>query len=299
MNTEHEIQLSDDLRHLVAGQSFQADVANLERRGRQARRRGVMIRCLAGLGVLALAAGGVAIGLHSNTMSTTDTATHSTKSGASTTAPKVETVAYVVQHATAALDNETNFIIQEDTLNGGNSYTKWTDPQTGNSYLLEGTGAGKQESWFSTYLVNNVLQSKETELDHGTHTWYVFVQSAGGPIQGPAPSAPYGGPAGTVTKIKQLLADGHLQIIGHGESDGHQVTKLQSPWADGYRQIWVDSTTFQPVHIILADFANSSGPLRNDQIVIDESWIPRSADMVSLTNTPRIPAGFTQVPPPK
>ena len=299
MNTDHEIQLSDDLRHLVAGQSFEADVATLERRGRQARRRGIAIRCLAGLGVLALAAGGVAIGLHPSTTTTTDTATHSRKTSASTTAPKVETVAYVVQQATAALGNETNFIIQEDTVNSGDSYTLWTDPQTGNTYLLEGTGASKQESWGSTYVVNNVLHWKTTDLNYGNHTWSVLVQSAGGPMEGSAPSAPYGGAGGTAAEIKQLLAGGHLTIIGHGESGGHQVTKLQSPWAAGYRQIWVDSTTFQPVHIILADFANRPGPLQNKQIVIDESWTPRSADMVSLTNTPRIPAGFTQVPPPK
>lgn len=301
MNTEHEIQLSDDLRHLVAGQSFEADITTIERRGRKARKRSRMVRGLAGLGALAVAAGGVTIGLHFSTASTTNTAgpAHPTSTKASSSAPKVETAAYVVQQAQAALNNETNFIIQDDTVNNGEKYTIWTDPQTGHSYLLEGTGSAKQESWQNTYLVNNVLHWKETDLDYSTDTWFVLVQSAGGPIQGPAPSAPYAGAGGTTTEIKELLNNSHVQIVGHGESNGHQVIKLQLPWANGYRQIWVDSQTYQPVHIVQADFANSSGPLKNDMIVTDESWIPRTPDLVNLTNNPRIPTGFRQVPPPK
>jgi hypothetical protein len=297
MNTEHEIQLSDDLRHIVAGQSFEADIVTIERRGRKARRRTLAIRGVAGLGVLALAAGGVAIGLHS-THAPHTTAVASRTAG-KTTALHVETVAYVIQQATAALDDETDFIIQEDTNNSGDRYTLWTDPQSGNTYLLEGSGNTKQESWGSTYLVDNVMHWKTTDVRYSTGTWDTLTQAANGPIQGDAPSAPYGGAGGTASQIKSWYDSGKFQIVGHGESNGHKVTKLQRPWAAGYIQIWVDSTTFQPVHIIMADFANTSGPLKDKRIVIDESWISRTPDMVNLTNNPRIPAGFKQVPPPR
>ncbi len=302
MNTDDEIQLSDDLRHIVAGVRFEADLHTIERRGRGARRRAMAVRGVAGISAVALAAGGAYLGLHhSGTTSPAAGVTHqpavSTNSGAS----KVETAAYVVQQTQAALADANDFLIRDDSVpTTGDKYTNWTDPRTGNSYLIEGGGASESEAWFSTYAVDGVLHSKQTEADHDTGTWFVLVQSAGGPMEGGMPTGPHGGPGGTATQIKKWLDSGVFEITGHGESNGHQVTKLRRPWAAGYLEVWVDSRSFQPVHVIMADFANmANSPLKDDQVVTDESWLPRSADMVSLTDNPRIPAGFRQVPPPK
>jgi hypothetical protein len=53
MKTQPETQLSDDLQQIVASQPFAPDVAAIERRGRQLRRRSVAARGAAGLGVAA------------------------------------------------------------------------------------------------------------------------------------------------------------------------------------------------------------------------------------------------------
>jgi hypothetical protein len=74
---------------------------------------------------------------------------------------------------------------------------------------------------------------------------------------------------------------------------------LRGPWVDGYRELWVDSQTFLPVRFITADFANQNGPLKNVRIVGSESWLPRTTKLVNMVNHVDIPAGFTQVAPPK
>jgi hypothetical protein len=53
-------------------------------------------------------------------------------------------------------------------------------------------------------------------------------------------------------------------------------------------QLWVDSTTYQPVHSI------STGP-DGDQDATDLAFLPRTPDLVHTMNTPQIPAGFTKV----
>ena len=67
MNSQDELQLSDDLRHLVADPPFVPDIEAIERRGRRQRRRGLAVRGLAGLSVAGVAVAGVAVGTHHGT----------------------------------------------------------------------------------------------------------------------------------------------------------------------------------------------------------------------------------------
>jgi hypothetical protein len=59
----------------------------------------------------------------------------------------------------------------------------------------------------------------------------------------------------------------------------------------GTLKIWVDSQTFEPVREISA-----LGVGQQHTLVFNESWVPRTARLVSLANHPQVPAGFTQVP---
>lgn len=113
------------------------------------------------------------------------------------------------------------------------------------------------------------------------------------------PSGPTGGAAGTPAQIKEMLASGHFKIAGHREINGHEATGLKGRFVEGYREIWVDSATFQPLQVIQAYFADTRGPLQHDITVFNESWLSRATALVSLVDHPKIPAGFTQVPAPQ
>jgi hypothetical protein len=311
MNTQQETQLSDDLRQIIAGHPVGVDIDAAIRRGRKARRRRVALRCASGLGMLALAAGAVVIGTRGAPGTITPRAGASgtaIRAGApgpaaqtGTPRPQAEPVAYVIQHAEAALANVSQYIIRDNVSSpwNGDDYVMWTDPRTGNSYLEQGTGAAKLAAWGSTYLVNNVMHWRTVQVNYGPRTWWDSVTSAGGPIQGAPPSGPYGGAGGTPADLKRLLASGRYKIIGHREIDGHAATGLKGPFAEGYLEIWVDSVTFQPLQVIRADFANTHTPLRNAVTVTTETWLPRASALVTLVNHPQIPSGFTQVAVPQ
>lgn len=96
----------------------------------------------------------------------------------------------------------------------------------------------------------------------------------------------------TPAEIKAWLDSGLLKIVGHQVIDGHQTIGLRQPWARGYREMWVDSTTFLPVQLIMADFADQKGPLQNDMLIDNETWLPRTSSLLNQVNKMHIPAGF-------
>lgn len=295
MNTDQEIQLSDDLRRLADREPSAPDLDAIERRGRARRQRGLAIRGGAGLAVLAVAAAGLTLASHRSTPARPTDAT----SGAVHTAP-IQTAAYVAAHAESALARIDRYIIKDDERETGQApFTIWIDPRTGRTYLAQGHGAGRLAAWGSTYLVRRVLHWSTTQLNYGPRTWWTSVIHAAGPIQSPMPAGPVGGPGGTPAQIKALLKSGHYRIIGHKTINGRKAIGLKGPWAAGYMEIWVDAHSYQPVHVILADFADKPGPLRHDEIVINESWVARSPSLVQLTNHPQIPAGFRHVQAPQ
>lgn len=310
MNAQHETQLSHDLRQLVASRPVSADIdmsADIDaavRRGRQARRRSVAYRSASGLGAVAVAAGAVVISAHGSPGPAPSTAAPgpaTPSAGASrTAAPQVETAAYVIKRTEAALANVSQYVVRDDVTSTTNDdYTIWTDPRTGNTYMIQGSGTGKLAAWGSTYLVKKVMHWSTIQVNYGPRTWWDSVIHAAGPIQGAPPSGPTGGFGGTPDQIKEMLTSGRLTIVGHREINGHEATGLKGPFADGYREVWVDSATFQPLQVIQADFANKPGPLQHDVMVTNETWLPRSASLVNLVNHPKIPVGFTQVPAPQ
>lgn len=299
MNTEQEIQLSDDLRRLADREPGAPDLDAIERRGRARRQRGLAIRGGAVLGVIAMAAASLTLAGRGTPASPSEATRGAIHTAPIHTAP-ILTAAYVAAHAESALASIDRYIVKDDERDNGQApFTIWIDPRTGNSYLIQGTGSGRVAAWGSTYLVRRVIHWSTTQLNYGPRTWWTSVIHAGGPIQGRMPAGPYGGVGGTPAQIKSLLSSGHYRIIGHKIINGHRAIGLKGPWAAGFMEVWVDAHTFQPVHVIIADFADHPGPLRHDEIVANESWVARSPSLVQLTNRPRIPASFRHVPAPQ
>jgi hypothetical protein len=306
MNSHQETRLGHDLRQLISGQPFTPDLAAIERRARQRYRRVLALRGATATAVTVLAAGGLFVGVHGMGGTTAGTAVRqsSTATGRSGTvgvAAHTETVAYVTKQVKTALANVNNYIIRDDQVQtgpSGDSATNWTDPRTGNDFeVLYDSTTGKSIAWLSTYLVHRVLTWKTVEADYSTRTWFISVIHAAGPIQGS--TAGVTNSVMTPADIKAWLDSGQLKIIGHQDISGHHTIGLRSPWADGYRELWVDSQTFQPVRLIMADFANTKGPMKNVELVINETWLPRTKSMLDMVNYVHIPAGFRLVAPPQ
>jgi hypothetical protein len=315
MNTPVETQLGDDLRELASGQLFTPDLATIKQLARQRHHRRLMRRGASAAGAAVLAAGGLFLGVHgfsgdqgAGPAGTTAVAAvgHSSASAGARAGASVgvtahaETVAYVTTQVKAALGNVNNYVLRDDqvqTGSGGDSATNWTDPRTSNDYEILNDSAGKSIAWLSTYLVHRVLTWKVIQADYSTRTWFIDVFHAAGPIQGSTAGATSN--VMTPAQIKSWLDSGQLKIIGHQVINGHHTIGLRSPWAAGYRELWVDSKTFLPVRTITADFASQKGPLRNVKLIDNDTWLPRTKSLIDKVNDVRIPAGFTKVAPPQ
>ena len=101
------------------------------------------------------------------------------------------------------------------------------------------------------------------------------------------------------SQIKSWLGAGGVKIVGHQEINGHQAIGLRQLWARGYRELWVDARSFLPLRTIMADFASTTGPLKNVQLIDDDTWLARTAPLLDMVNHVHIPAGFRQVAPPR
>lgn len=314
MTYSQESQLTRDLRELVAGQPVDLDLEAIEARARHRYRRGRALRRAAAAGTVVLVAGGFFAvhetsgtpAAHSGTAagqggSAAATGTKAGRGGGSASAAtRTETVAYVTAKVKSALGDVNKYVLRDGQLEtgpNGHSTTIWTDPRTGDAYLIEHDSGGKSAAWLSTYLVRRVLTWKTVAADYATRTWSVSVTRAAGPIQGSTAGAT--STVMTPAEVKAWLDAGRLTIVGHREISGHRAIGLRQPWAHGYRELWVDSRTFLPLRTIMADFADMTGPLKNVVLIDNETWLPRTPSLLDMVNHVHIPAGFRQVPPPK
>jgi hypothetical protein len=264
---EQEIQLGDDLRHMVAGHSFQADPDLLLRRAQRARRRSLATRGVAGVGVLAVAAAGTAVGI--------------TAGGAGAGTPSVQDTAYVVKQVSAVLSNDSNSVYRTTDPSEG---TVWYQDQvTMNEYWVDGTGTNRVEAWDSAPLIDHHVHLRDTTVNHKDRTYSTSDQQVGGYISGTSPKE-----SSFVDRIKQGLGSGQDKLLGTGEYQGHQVIKLGYANDASKFQLWVDSTTYEPVRSVET---GSDG----QQNASDLAFLPRTPDLLHTMNTPQVPAGFTKV----
>ena len=239
MNSQQETQLGHDLRELASGQSFTTDLETIRRRARQRRRRGLAVRSgpppravlvAGGLFIAVHGTGGTAAGTAAGTVAGTSSSTAG-RGGTAGATTSTETVAYVTQQVKTALANVNNYVLYTDqvqTGSGGNTARIWTDPRTSNAYEILNDNAGKSLAWLSSYLVNRVLTWKTIEADYSTHTWFVSVMHAAGPIQGSTAGATSN--VMTPADIKAWLDSGKLKIVGHQDINGHHTIVLRAPW---------------------------------------------------------------------
>lgn len=268
MNAEQEIQLSDDLRHIVAGHSFQADPDALLQRAQRVRRRTIATKGVAGIGVLAVAATGAVLALNGG--------------GSGAGAPAVQDAAFVAKQVSAALDSDANNILRiTDAQQGTVSYR---DQTTQDEYFVSGTGNSRIEAWDSQAVINHEAHLRDTTVNYQDHT-YSASDEVTGQVSGTEAT-----PLSFTARVKQALQSGSDKIIGTGEYQGHHVIKLTFAGRQqvaGY-ELWVDSTTYQPVHELVP-----SGQATTD--ALDLAFLPRTSDLVNQVDNPRIPAGFTKV----
>ena len=304
MNTQEEAQLGEDLRAIVGGKACTVDVEAIERRVRRQRGRAFAVRGLAGLTVLGVAvAGSLAFAAHGETTGRgagqAPTRTATGKAAAKTAAPvKTETVAYVENRIAAAASGLNNFLVksrQNESGSPSDEFTVWTDPRTGNTMLLQGSGASSVAYWEHDYYDSRrVLNWDMTQVNYGPRTWWTQDQQVGGPVQGPLPSGPVGGDYDTPAQVSQWLSQGVGQIVGHPYVDGHHTVELSiSAGPEKTYVLFADVRTYQVVRTI-DYFTQVPG---GAPITANYQWAPRSSALVKLVNHPVIPAGYAQVAP--
>jgi hypothetical protein len=304
MKSPEENQLSDDLHRIVGRPPFALDIEAIERSGRRQRRRSLAVRGLAGVAVLAVAVvGSLAAATHNGT--TGNVAGHASartatgKAAAKPVSPaKLETVAYVEKHIAATASSVNNYLVKArlNTSSVGTpsvEITIWTDPRTGNTMLLQGSGAGRLTYWEHDYFDSQrVLHWDQTQVNYGPRTYWVYDMHGDGPTQGPAPSGPVGGDYPGPTQVKQWLERGTAKIVGHPYVDGHHTIELAI--YDGSIKVWAvfaDVHTYQVVRMIKYFGPQSDAP----PITANYQWEPRTPAMVKLVNNPVIPVGYTKV----
>jgi hypothetical protein len=303
MKSPEETQLSDDLHRIVGRRPFALDLEAIERSGRRQRRRGLAVRGLAGVAVLAVAVVGGLAATHNGTAG--NVAGHASARAAighaavkPASPAKLETVAYVEKHITAAASGLNSFLVKA-RLNSSSvgtpsvEFTIWTDPRTGNTMLQQGSGAARLTYWEHDYLDSDrVMHWDQTQVNYGPRTWWNYNMHAAGPIQGPAPKGPVGGDYPGPAEIKQWLGKGVGKIVGHPYVDGHHTIEL-SVYASSAKTyvIFADVHTYQVVRSIDYFGRPSDAP----PIIANYTWVPRTPAMVKLVNNPVIPAGYTQV----
>jgi hypothetical protein len=283
-----ESQLAEDVRatleETTAGLRAPAGAAARARsRARRRRMTRGLLAVVPAVGVLA----GVAVAAHGGGSSHQVAAPTATGPG-----PAIVTDAYVVSHVQAALRGANDFIIVTRAASGpGQATTTYTDPVTGTGRSVVSGSGHKVTYWIKTTVSGGRDHWQTTYVDYTNRTWWTKSSQSGklgkatsGDIVLSADASP--------AQVSKALATGQLRVGAKGKVNGHLAIELVYAGKLAAKasavHYWVDATTFQPVRIDLPPFTAAS--------TITESWIPKSAALVKETNTPRVPAGFRQVP---
>lgn len=265
MNPEQENRLRDDLRRAVAGESFRIDPDAVLRRARRTRRRTLVTRGVAGTGVLAVA------------LAVTLAGSHPGGDGA----PEVRTAAYVADRVVAALAGGSDHVYR--IVDHGEGSVWYQDQVTMSQYWVYGTGGTRIEAWDSESVAGSSVHLRDTTVNHRDRTY--STEDVPLPASAPGPLPPR---SSVLDRLERSIKAGGQEITGSGEYQGHQVIKLGYTAEGVTGELWVDATTYLPVHRITTDADGR-------QTAGDLAFLPRTPDLVRTVNTPQIPAGFAKV----
>lgn len=205
----------------------------------------------------------------------------------------VETTAFVVRHAEAALGDVSDFIVESSVPGapGQVATTTYLDPVTGTTRSVTPGGV---TYWTTTRVVQDRDFWHTTEVDTAHRTWW--VQNAhSSRLSTLAPNAPLVPSLDTsVAQIRQALSEGQFRVASRGQVNGHSAIELVYGGALRRKadalHYWVDAKTFRPVELAFPPFDAATS--------ISESWIPRTPALTKQTNTPVVPVGFRRVAAP-
>jgi hypothetical protein len=254
--------------------------ARARTRGR--RRRGGQA-ALAGLPAVALAVGAAVV------ISGSGGAPAAPAAAARAAAPAI-TVAYVARHVQAALSNINDYIV-ESTSGSAAGQTTRADEDTATGVERDTvSGSGDQATyWIKTTVAGSRDVWHYTYVDFTARTWWTKT-SRSGILGHVAPGAPPALATDTdAAQIQQAFRSGQLTIAGRGQVNGHTAIELVYAKRPAAERYWVDARTFQPVQLDFPPFGPATA--------INETWLPKTPALVHAVNTPRVPAGFRQVPP--
>jgi hypothetical protein len=215
--------------------------------------------------------------------------------------------AYVVSHVTQALDampGNTILVMQMTTVpaSSGNNIENWSDE--GHQSRMESfTLAGRPISDNETSFSGPVTQLTQTVIyvNYQTKTWWHSSRYYG---NGSEPVTKWtcrsattdtiiGDPHEMAAQLHTLLSCGELRIVGSGTVNGVPAVKLSGDFQGGpAATYWVNATTYLPFRF--------TGPRGGGAPMLEWNlqWLPPTAANLAKLNVP-IPAGFTQVPPPR
>jgi len=302
----NESQLTDDLRaaldEVTAG--LRATPGMAVRARASGRRRRATRGLLAGVPVLALAAGAV-VALHGSAPASSV----SLRVGASGQ-PKAVTEAYVVKRAEAALANADNYILTETGIGAYERLTSsMIDPRTSSFYTRPGNDqVGESATWSGTYWRNGYQQFWTVDVNYTNRTWWSSDESSTGKsTPNTAPVTPVGSPS----DFARWLKEGELKLTGRrAEINGRQAIELVAgpnlppnippqlakkmrearakydKSHGGGSSYWIDAQTY----LLLRAGSGTEA--------INETWTPRTPALTQLVNHPVIPAGFRHIPAP-
>jgi len=244
-------------------------------------------------GVIAVAAVAAAVG----------TAVALLPSGPARPAPvTTHTTAYVVSHVARALDAMpgSTVVFTQRTTVPATTIDTWTD-EAGQSRMETLTPSGQPKTAWGITFSGPVtrLTRTVTDVDYRTKTWWRSASFYG---NGKVPAAVWNcsnvgtdvlnwNPREMAAQLHTELSCGDLKVVGSGTVGGVPTVKLSgSLRGSGTLTYWVNATTYLPFRFTAA------GSAWTFQMRL--RWLPPTAANLAKLNIP-IPAGFTQVPPPR
>lgn len=145
-------------------------------------------------------------------------------------------------------------------------------------------------------------------VSYPARTWFTQTRTLHGPLPVAAPPtscgqqiyvAPGEEPALLVASIREALSCGQITKDGAAYVDGVKVTKLvfvrRSPKLVMTTTVWVEPATYLPVQF---EISWTVGGHTFGNAIESIAWLPPTSANLALLQV-SIPAGFTQVPPPK